>query len=149
MLCPEGGYLFTHLIHILWESTIWVFAFPVDAGPLDLRSLLCLLRRGRLRLLLPRLPERGGVVLPPAGLEEPDCHAHLKASAQETGNNHIFHIILCQLDNNTVGWGAERGATDETISRRLQTLWRELLDSASSLFLTPALWEGEVRKLSC
>lgn len=59
---------------------------PVDARTLDLGPLLRLLRCGRLRLLLPRLPERGGVVLPPAGLEEPDGRAHHEAAPEEAGN---------------------------------------------------------------
>lgn len=58
----------------------------MDARSLDLRPLLCLLRGGRLGLLLPHLPERGRVVLPPAGLEEPDGHTHPEASSKETGD---------------------------------------------------------------
>ena len=44
---------------------------PVDARTLDIRPLLRVLRCRRFRLLLPRLPERGGVVLPSTALEEP------------------------------------------------------------------------------
>jgi len=69
-------------LHLLFS----VHFLPVDAGALDLGPVLRLLRRGRLRLLLPGLPERGGVVLPPGGLEERDGHAHLQADAQETGD---------------------------------------------------------------
>lgn len=58
---------------------------PVDAGPLDLRPVLRLLRGGRLRLLLPCLPERSGVVLPPVGLEEPHSHTCPKASPKDPG----------------------------------------------------------------
>ena len=57
----------------------------MDAGPLDLGPVLRLLRRGRLRLLLPGVPQRGGVVLPPDGLEERQQRAHAQAQTQDTG----------------------------------------------------------------
>lgn len=66
---------------------------PVDACSLDLGPLLCLLWCGWLWLLLPHLPERSWVVLPPAGLEEPDCNTHLEHSAQETGNIFPYHLV--------------------------------------------------------
>lgn len=61
----------------------------MDACTLDFGPLLRLLRCRRLRLLLPRLPQRGGVVLSPAGLEESKQPAHPVCSAakgpQKTG----------------------------------------------------------------
>lgn len=52
-----------------WTHCCNLFSL-VDACTLDLRSLLCLLRRWWLRLLLPYVPKWGGVVLSPADLEE-------------------------------------------------------------------------------
>lgn len=63
----------------------------MDACPVDLRPMLCLLRRGRLWLLLPCLPERGGVVLPPVGLEEPHSHTRPKASPEDPGEK--WHMV--------------------------------------------------------
>lgn len=71
-------------------SCIFLFVNPpVDACTLDIRPLLCLLWRRWVRLLISHLPERGGVVLPPSDLEEPQQPSHTTCRAgkasQETG----------------------------------------------------------------
>ena len=87
---------------IAFHSCLSVY-HPVDARSLDIGPLLCLLRCGRFRLLLPRLPERGGVVLPPTGLEEPEQPPHPVCSAaeapQETGERSEMVPNLHMLGN--------------------------------------------------
>lgn len=85
LTCCFFQYLDTWKLHLMDVSVY----NPVDACTLDIGPLLCLLRCWRFRLLLPHLPERGGVVLPPTGLEEPQQPPHPARTAgkgpQETG----------------------------------------------------------------
>lgn len=123
-------YLIIRPITCCFYVCVDVFLCTVDACTLDVGPMLCLLWCWRFRLLFPHLPERGGVVLPTTGLEEPQYPPHTTCTTgkgpKETGENTTHKHALCAYRKTAKDYNSKLNLTMDMHTCRYSA-WEYLL----------------------